>query len=687
MRWLRQRLEPDERILKPTWSYQIILLSFLVSWLGAFTSSQVIAQANTTRKGSKRLLWLSVAALTFGWQTVWSLHFLATIAETFDVEIQVDPFLTIISAIVATVFTFAALTSDGLGSREGWLYTLRKSYAFRWTRKRVNRHFRGLMGGKKREALRQRQMQAGQGGTDDDDEEDDFDDGDHARSAEEGLLSRHDGEDATSSGDGTLSRTTSEHDGEVQSENGVAGGGPTGRKNADFWEETATRNEALERGRKLLGDVPIDQDTMRMAGLGDDEDELDDEIPAVISTRNIPSAVKGTDSPRLRSGERSRHGRQNPGGVTFSTPPSHSEPNGSPSPPTHVPPAHHTTAGEAHPRRPSMVPSSAGTTTMTTNSRRSSTTSNSFGSDTTSSENVGLGTEMNIALSRVAKRRLISGAYRDGLSFKAFILEIYHGFSKFIAVKGILWGAAIVFMHHLGILALQIPQGRVIWNPVSVVFSCVVAWIVTCVAAICIRHMEVHFARQMLFSTIAALGVFFFHYSSVFFGATFVSSAPPSPNGGSYPSSIPFTITALAILTCVLASGMLAQNATVSRNRLAELILTKRRMWRVMAEKEAVDRASELKQSFISVASHELRTPLFSVTGYVELLARTQLSEEQVRRPPTGIFESSTRADESVWSGYVPRECTAGVSEHGAHHFERAGLRASSASPGSGYAR
>lgn len=52
--------------------------------------------------------------------------------------------------------------------------------------------------------------------------------------------------------------------------------------------------------------------------------------------------------------------------------------------------------------------------------------------------------------------------------------------------------------------------------------------------------------------------------------------------------------------------------------------------WRIIAEKEAVAQAAEVKQNFISVASHELRTPLFSVTGYAELLAKTDLSEEQV---------------------------------------------------------
>ena len=44
---------------------------------------------------------------------------------------------------------------------------------------------------------------------------------------------------------------------------------------------------------------------------------------------------------------------------------------------------------------------------------------------------------------------------------------------------------------------------------------------------------------------------------------------------------------------------------------MAEMILTKRRLWRIMAEKEAAEQAIELKQQFISIASHEVR--IFSV--------------------------------------------------------------------------
>ena len=87
--------------------------------------------------------------------------------------------------------------------------------------------------------------------------------------------------------------------------------------------------------------------------------------------------------------------------------------------------------------------------------------------------------------------------------------------------------------------------------------------------------------------------------------ATFYTKAPPSPDAG-YPEYLPFAILVMAIFVCVISNAVLAHSAILSRNRMAEVILTKRRFWRIMAEKEAAEQANELKQQFISVASHEV---------------------------------------------------------------------------------
>lgn len=64
---------------------------------------------------------------------------------------------------------------------------------------------------------------------------------------------------------------------------------------------------------------------------------------------------------------------------------------------------------------------------------------------------------------------------------------------------------------------------------------------------------------------------------------------------------------------CVISNLVLAHSAIAARNKMAEMILTRRRLWRIMAEKEAAEQANELKQQFISVASHEVRRAVIAI--------------------------------------------------------------------------
>jgi hypothetical protein len=87
--------------------------------------------------------------------------------------------------------------------------------------------------------------------------------------------------------------------------------------------------------------------------------------------------------------------------------------------------------------------------------------------------------------------------------------------------------------------------------------------------------------------------------------ASFYTKEPPAENAG-YPAFLPTIILTVAAFVCVISNAVLAHSAIMSRNHMAEVILTKRRLWRIMAEKEAAEQANELKQQFISVASHEV---------------------------------------------------------------------------------
>lgn len=108
---------------------------------------------------------------------------------------------------------------------------------------------------------------------------------------------------------------------------------------------------------------------------------------------------------------------------------------------------------------------------------------------------------------------------------------------------------------------------------------------------------------------------------------TFWSYARPSEDRG-YPPSLAIAIVSIAIATCIGANGLLAHTAAVSCNKLAEIVWTRRKLWRTIAEKENAEMAANARKDFISQASHEIRTPLHHLQGYSDLLSRTELTEE-----------------------------------------------------------
>ena len=108
---------------------------------------------------------------------------------------------------------------------------------------------------------------------------------------------------------------------------------------------------------------------------------------------------------------------------------------------------------------------------------------------------------------------------------------------------------------------------------------------------------------------------------------TFWSRAEPTQHRG-YPPRLAIAVGTIAIGTCILANGLLAHSATVARNKLAEVVQTKRKLWAAIAQKENAEAAAAARSEFIASASHEIRTPLHQLQGYGDLLARTPLTEE-----------------------------------------------------------
>ena len=71
-----------------------------------------MCQAKTSVHFSSVLIWTFLSSLTFGFCSIWCLHFVAMLACELDLHIGINVPLTILSSILAVFFTFAALASD-----------------------------------------------------------------------------------------------------------------------------------------------------------------------------------------------------------------------------------------------------------------------------------------------------------------------------------------------------------------------------------------------------------------------------------------------------------------------------------------------------------------------------------------------------------------------------------------------
>ncbi|KAI0756054.1 hypothetical protein C8Q80DRAFT_1093163 [Daedaleopsis nitida] len=478
--------------------------------------------AKYTRSTVLKGVWTFLASIAFGFCAIWSMHFVGMLACRLDVEVRFDPFLTILSAVVAVLFTFAALASPYATE------TIENSAPIR-TLTRLN------------------------------------------RSIFPSLANLF-----------------------------------TDRKTAD-----------LETGYAPLQTTDA-EDHATVTGMddgpghdNDDDGSSDDDDNATSSRRpyasgDEPELITPGSGPSRGSNERRR--------PSFSIPEARRSSSKSP-----ARSARHRLLQRA---LTSVTPRASHDSTPTETSTTSSSDSSSFtrnlsGTTLAPSSLSSWGEPLRAGLSRETRLRIKARAKErpePEFGWRYWAKMHYRSITVFLFVRAVIWAAAIAFMHYCGMWAMIIPMGRVSWDLRVVALSYVAAF-------------TSHLGRQMAFSTIAALGCCSMHYTGMA-AATFYTFSPPSPHPG-YPAFLPFTIVGIAVMVCVVSNALLAHAAISARNKMAEMILTKRRLWRIMAEKEAAEQAIELKQQFISVASHEIRTPLHTVNGYCELLARTDLTDEQ----------------------------------------------------------
>ena len=493
-------------MLVPEWNIALIAASIAISLLGAFTSTQLMCQAKTSRHFAGVLVWTALGSLTFGFCSIWSLHEVAMLAYGLDLRIGIDVRLTVLSAILAVVFTFIALASDMLWDR----YSRgRRQGESRSTRKRKSAQLEHL-------------------------------DGRIAPFAEE-------------SAEPLLPPSLSTN------------------------SENYSDDPDLERGDPSSSVEPHNRPPLAMLQDSTRTDVLQSQpTDSFQSNRTV-----FTERPALNAMQH-RDSNVSTGSQV-------------------------TSDGDAD------AESYEDTATESRSPRRSS----SFGASTNSA----------LGLSRIMSVKRFRGSTETSANpFAAIYWTLIAGLNVATIMKGFIWAIAITSMHYVGIRGLEVPEGHVALNAYLVIASFVICWIVCVVGCILILEIETHLGQQLLFSMVATTGVAAMHFTGMR-AATFYSYAQPTSDRG-YPPGLATGVAAVAIATCLAANLLLAHSATVSRNKLAEIVWTRRKLWMAIAQKETAESAAAARSEFIASASHEIRTPLHHLQGYSDLLSRTELTEE-----------------------------------------------------------
>ena len=481
------------RIIHPKWDYSLVLASIVISLLGAFTSTQLMCQARTSRYFSGVLVWTILGSLIFGFCSIWSLHFVATLACGLDLQIGLNIPLTILSAFLAVGFTFAALGGE----------LIQKTYK-RGQRKRRN------MNRKPRSVHSPREIFEG-----------------------EGLLRSGMGEEDTSN---------------------IRSNSDTATKYARL---RVTQHPVVE---SPLGDFPSPSFPQRP-------------LPTPHQPGHFPDLERPMFSPKL----------------------------------------------PYLPNPDEGVGSDNDSTTQVSNEIDSSEWSSSLNGSSSTISQLGMGRFTSIRTRRQTKRTRSN-------PFITTARTLSKGLTLRNMTEAFIWSMALSGMHYVGVNSLQIPDGYITLNPWLVALSVFLGFATCFIGCVLFGEMETDLAQQVLFSVVAALGVGALHFTGMA-ATTFYTTKPPTEKRG-YPPELAATIVAVAVITCFVANGLLAHSATVSRDKLAEVFQTRKKMWQAIAQKEAAESAAQARSDFIASASHEIRTPLHQLQGYSDLLSRTELTDE-----------------------------------------------------------
>ncbi len=92
----------------------LVILSYLVSFVGSYASLCFVTQALNQEKKEKRIPWLLIAAITAGGCAIWTMHFIGMMALNIGMDVYYDLSLTLVSMLLAILATGIGLLIIGL---------------------------------------------------------------------------------------------------------------------------------------------------------------------------------------------------------------------------------------------------------------------------------------------------------------------------------------------------------------------------------------------------------------------------------------------------------------------------------------------------------------------------------------------------------------------------------------------
>ncbi|ODQ53950.1 hypothetical protein SAICODRAFT_18514 [Saitoella complicata NRRL Y-17804] len=535
-------------VLEKKWNLPLVALSYISSFLGAYTTTQLMCHVSSTRAP---LLWLSLASLTFGGCAIWCMHFVSMLAVDVGVELTYDFWLTLVSALLAISSTFVTFGLEGI--IELWNKNVEKRRASGPSAGEYQ-PLNTMADGVEREA------QANSHGIQ-------LEDFPTATTTAPMSLPTTPQRKSTREHRRTSSRPTLTHIQSAPSDGSVR----PPSAGATTLKATAAQSEEAHFDRNLW--------TRRAFSLVS--------TPRSSTDSDIAHARMFTSGQKTMFSHREHEVR----GLILQMP---------------LSPIEDDDDYEFF-RRAQTAQERKGSSASTVS------TAHAYFDGT------------RVLTPSTSTFRIHEPWWKQ---IKQIKHTVWDSLTPRLIVKGILMGFTISGMHYTGMRAMRM-EGYIIWSYPIVAASICVACVVCAVAVVWMPY-EGDVGTQLIFSAVAASGVSAMHYVGMA-AATFVTDLPEDQRDtGDLKTLLPFSVVTVCMITCFASYILLSYSLIQSRNKLAEMILTKRRLWKVLAEKEAAEHANRVKTEFISIASHEIRTPLHAISGYVDLLGHTVLNQEQI---------------------------------------------------------